>query len=212
MRGRRRRGTKIWESQEKAKESCKRPSAAERQIRPAEDCSSGLKAAAASEKEREAEETAREEEKAALAVYIKYSASSPSVAAARAEAVATCQAQATARRSSQLRSSAVRLSAVAALARSSASSPVLCYRPLRTHFCSLFTRPVTMDRAHRMNVRAAAAALSLFASAYAQTVSPPGQPSTTDAPLGQFKIVGDSIASAQQVCGRPPCGVRLACG
>ncbi|TBU33724.1 copper radical oxidase [Dichomitus squalens] len=50
-----------------------------------------------------------------------------------------------------------------------------------------------------MNVRAAAAAISLFASAYAQTISPPGQPSTSDAPLGQFKIVGNSIASAQQL-------------
>lgn len=52
---------------------------------------------------------------------------------------------------------------------------------------------------HRTNVRALAAAVSLFASAYAQTVNSPGQPSTNQAPLGQFKIVGDSIVSAQQV-------------
>ena len=40
---------------------------------------------------------------------------------------------------------------------------------------------------------------SLFASVYAQVNSTPGQPSTSNAPLGQFKIVGDSIVSAQQV-------------
>ncbi|RDX42703.1 copper radical oxidase [Lentinus brumalis] len=57
-----------------------------------------------------------------------------------------------------------------------------------------------MDRTHRRNVRAAALALSLFASAYAQsTVTKPGQPSKTNAPLGQFEIVGDSIVSAQQL-------------
>ncbi|KAM5534563.1 hypothetical protein V8D89_011767 [Ganoderma adspersum] len=56
-----------------------------------------------------------------------------------------------------------------------------------------------MVRAHRTNVRALAAAISLFASAYAQTVNTPGQPSTNQAPLGQFKIVGDSIVSAQQL-------------
>ncbi len=57
-----------------------------------------------------------------------------------------------------------------------------------------------MDHTHRRNVRAAALALSLFASAYAQsTVTKPGQPSKTNAPLGQFEIVGDSIVSAQQV-------------
>lgn len=61
-----------------------------------------------------------------------------------------------------------------------------------------------MDRTHRRNVRAAALALSLFASAYAQsTVTKPGQPSRTDAPLGQFEIVGDSLVSAQQVRGAP---------
>ncbi|PIL35941.1 hypothetical protein GSI_01601 [Ganoderma sinense ZZ0214-1] len=56
-----------------------------------------------------------------------------------------------------------------------------------------------MVRAHRTNVRALAAAISLFASVYAQTVNTPGQPSTNQAPLGQFKIVGDSIVSAQQL-------------
>ncbi|KAI1795615.1 copper radical oxidase [Ganoderma leucocontextum] len=56
-----------------------------------------------------------------------------------------------------------------------------------------------MVRAHRTNVRALAAAISLFASAYAQTLNSPGQPSTNQAPLGQFKIVGDSIVSAQQL-------------
>ncbi len=57
-----------------------------------------------------------------------------------------------------------------------------------------------MARASRMNAHAAVAALSLFASVYAQnTVSKPGQPSRSDAPLGQFEVVGDSIASAQQV-------------
>ena len=57
-----------------------------------------------------------------------------------------------------------------------------------------------MDRAHRMNVRAAVAALSLFASVYAQsTVPKPGQPSKSNAPLGSFEIVGNSIVSAQQV-------------
>ncbi|KAI0779446.1 copper radical oxidase [Fomes fomentarius] len=51
-----------------------------------------------------------------------------------------------------------------------------------------------------MNAHAAVAALSLFASVYAQnTVSKPGQPSRSDAPLGQFEVAGDSIASAQQL-------------
>ena len=58
-----------------------------------------------------------------------------------------------------------------------------------------------MDRARRLNVHAAVTALSLFASVYAQVNFTPGQPSTSNAPLGQFKIVGDSIVSAQQVRG-----------
>ncbi|OBZ70682.1 Galactose oxidase [Grifola frondosa] len=42
--------------------------------------------------------------------------------------------------------------------------------------------------------------LTLLASVYAQsTATAPGQPSRTDAPLGQFEIVGNSIASAQQI-------------
>ena len=69
---------------------------------------------------------------------------------------------------------------------------------------TLYLPGPVMDRAHRTNVRALAAAISLFASAYAQTVNTPGQPSTNQAPLGQFKIVGDSIVSAQQVRASPP--------
>ena len=43
-------------------------------------------------------------------------------------------------------------------------------------------------------------ALSLAASTLAQSTAPtPGQPSRNDAPLGQFEIVGNSVASAQQV-------------
>lgn len=45
---------------------------------------------------------------------------------------------------------------------------------------------------------AVAAAFSLFSSAFAQ-LSKPGQPSRSDAPLGRFEIVGNSIVSAQQL-------------
>ncbi|KAL4246190.1 Copper radical oxidase [Abortiporus biennis] len=47
---------------------------------------------------------------------------------------------------------------------------------------------------------AALVALSLASSSIAQqTVAAPGQPSKQNAPLGQFEIVGDSVASAQQI-------------
>ncbi|KAH9942381.1 DUF1929-domain-containing protein [Epithele typhae] len=55
-----------------------------------------------------------------------------------------------------------------------------------------------MGRLHQFDLRAATSALSLFASAYAAAT--PGQPGTSNAPLGSFKIVGDSIVSAQQAC------------
>ncbi|KAI8992954.1 DUF1929-domain-containing protein [Trametes punicea] len=54
--------------------------------------------------------------------------------------------------------------------------------------------------AHRQrhSVRSAVTALSLFAAtAYAQQT--PGQPLRTNAPLGQFEIVGNSMVSAQQM-------------
>ncbi|KAI0741782.1 copper radical oxidase [Daedaleopsis nitida] len=42
--------------------------------------------------------------------------------------------------------------------------------------------------------------MSLFASVYAQSTIPkPGQPERSDAPLGSFEIVGDSLVSAQQI-------------
>ena len=49
-----------------------------------------------------------------------------------------------------------------------------------------------------------ASLVSLLVSAslsYAQTstVSAPGQPSRSDAPIGQYDIVGNSLVSAQQV-------------
>ncbi|KAI0930066.1 hypothetical protein AcV5_006867 [Taiwanofungus camphoratus] len=53
----------------------------------------------------------------------------------------------------------------------------------------------------RRNVtRAVALVFSFFGAAYTQaTAAAPGQPTRTDAPLGQFEIVGDSIVSAQQM-------------
>ncbi|KAI0745030.1 DUF1929-domain-containing protein [Earliella scabrosa] len=57
-----------------------------------------------------------------------------------------------------------------------------------------------MPRAQGTHLRTAAAALSLVSSVYAQTAVPkPGQPSRSDAPLGGFEIVGDSLVSAQQI-------------
>ncbi|OBZ69432.1 hypothetical protein A0H81_10609 [Grifola frondosa] len=43
-------------------------------------------------------------------------------------------------------------------------------------------------------------ALTLISSVYVQSIATAlGQPSQTDAPLGPFEIVGDSVASAQQI-------------
>ncbi|KZT10785.1 copper radical oxidase [Laetiporus sulphureus 93-53] len=50
-----------------------------------------------------------------------------------------------------------------------------------------------------INKAAVVAAVLYACRAYGQTAATPGQPSTTDAPLGQFVIVGNSIASAQQM-------------
>ncbi|KAK7692517.1 hypothetical protein QCA50_004145 [Cerrena zonata] len=50
------------------------------------------------------------------------------------------------------------------------------------------------------STRASLLVLSLVVSTLGQSIAPtPGQPSRNDAPLGQFEIVGDSVASAQQI-------------
>lgn len=65
------------------------------------------------------------------------------------------------------------------------------------------------------------AAACLAAPQTTSTMSAPGQPSRTDAPIGQFEIVGNSIASAQQVScrinfafylGHEALGVPYPCG